>query len=178
MGATDGACAGFRQSPVQYLSLLHQILDRSGNFFHRHVWIDTVLVQKVNIICTQPPERPFHCATDMVGTAVQSGRLPFLDPETELRADFHFVTERSECPDKIPTMMNYTTLLNADSMYNTPDPQTVARLAEILDPPLRQPGAPWGRCTSCRCVRRPPYLRLQQRLRPDPASSSLRERGG
>ncbi len=23
-------------------------------------------------------------------------------------------------PDKIPTMMNYTTLLNADSMYNTP----------------------------------------------------------
>ena len=97
MGATDGACAGFRQSPVQYLSLLHQIFDRSGNFFHRHVWIDTVLVQKVNMICTQPPERPFHCATDMVGTAVQGGGLLFLDPKTELRADFHFVTERSQC---------------------------------------------------------------------------------
>ena len=97
MGATDGACTGFRQSPMQYLSLLHQILDRAGDLFHRHGRIDTVLVQEVDTVCTQPPERPFHRTTDMVGTTVQGGRLLFLDPETELRTDFYLVTERSEC---------------------------------------------------------------------------------
>ena len=97
MGATDGACAGFRQSPVQYLSLLHQILDRAGDLFHRHVRIDTVLVQEVDTVCTQPPERPFHRTADMVGSAVECGRLAFLHAEAELRTDFYLVTERGEC---------------------------------------------------------------------------------
>ena len=96
MGATDGACAGFRQSPVQYLSLLHQILDRAGDLFHRHVRIDTVLVQEVDTVCTQPPERPFHRTADMVGSAVECGRLAFLHAEAELRTDFYLVTERGE----------------------------------------------------------------------------------
>ena len=32
----------------------------------------------------------------------------------------YFGVQKNIAPDKIPTMMNYTTLLNADSMYNTP----------------------------------------------------------
>ncbi len=50
-----------------------------------------------------------------------------------IREDLLGKCAKGMTPDKIPTMMNYTTLLNADSMYNTPPCWCIYMTGLVMD---------------------------------------------
>ena len=64
--------AGFRESEVPDLSCLNKLPDSSCNIFHGHVRINAMLIEQINMICTQAPERSIHNLANMFRTAVQS----------------------------------------------------------------------------------------------------------
>lgn len=55
MSAANGTRAGFRESPMQHLTLLHQLLNRPRHLLHRNIRIDAMLIQQVDVIRTQTP---------------------------------------------------------------------------------------------------------------------------
>jgi hypothetical protein len=56
---------------MQNLSLIHQVLDRSGDVFDRHFRIDAMLIEKVYAVGPQPLERSFNDQLDMIWFAVK-----------------------------------------------------------------------------------------------------------
>ena len=47
-------CLG--QSEISDLSLLKKILDRPGDVLHRHIWIDAMLVEEIDIVGSKAPQ--------------------------------------------------------------------------------------------------------------------------
>src|SRR5688500_5577894 len=75
-----------------------QLLDRGGNFLDGHRWIDAMLIEQIDVICFQAPERAFHCAPDMLRTTVEARTNLALrrDVEAELGGDNHLTAHRCE----------------------------------------------------------------------------------
>ena len=42
--------AGFGKSPIQNLTFVHKIFDRSGNIFNRHLRVNAVLIEEIDAI--------------------------------------------------------------------------------------------------------------------------------
>ena len=97
MGAADGADAGLGQAEVAYLAHGDEFADRPGDLFDRDLGVDPVLVQQVDVIGAQPPQRPVHRAADVVRLTGQAGLAAVgVERETELGRDDHLVADRGE----------------------------------------------------------------------------------
>src|SRR5215213_2248771 len=95
MRAPDGPYPCFREAEVPDLTLLDELLHRAGDVFNGHVRVDAMLVEEVDAVGLQAPERLFGDPTDPLGPAVEA-RLRIGVLEAELRRDHDLVPERSE----------------------------------------------------------------------------------
>ena len=71
-----------------------------------------------SMICSEPVDVSKY---GVIYFGVQKNIAPAGMAVAVVRDDLLGKAAKGLTPDKIPTMMNYTTLLNADSMYNTPN---------------------------------------------------------
>jgi hypothetical protein len=67
--AADGLRPGFGQAKVPDFTLRDQVLDRAGDLFYRHVGIDSVLVEHVDRLDAEAPERSVGRLPDQLGAA-------------------------------------------------------------------------------------------------------------
>src|SRR5260370_26028789 len=100
MGAADVGYAGLGKTEKSYLALLDQITYGPGHILHRHFWIDTVLIKKVNVIGLESLERAFYGLTDILRPASCFGAdlLSVLETKTKFGADDHLVAPALERP--------------------------------------------------------------------------------
>ena len=77
--------ARFREAEMQDLSFGDQFLDRAGNVFHRHIRVDTVLIEQVDAVGPEAFERAFHRRADALRRAVHSAAAR--NVEAEFRGD-------------------------------------------------------------------------------------------
>src|ERR1700756_3346263 len=75
VGAADGLRARFREAEVFYFALLNQFLHCSRHLFDRHIQVDTVLIEQIDRIHLQSPERCLSHLPDVFWPAVQSAPL-------------------------------------------------------------------------------------------------------
>src|SRR5258708_27931768 len=100
MGAAYVGYAGVGQTEKAYLALLDQLTYRPGHLLHRHFWIDTVLIQQVNVIGLQSLERAFDGLTEILRPARCFGAdlLSVLEPKAKFGGDDHLVAPVLERP--------------------------------------------------------------------------------
>lgn len=82
---------------MQHLSLIHQLFHRTGNILDRHLRIDAMLIEKVNVVGAEALQGRFDGSLYVIRLAVQATfHLTSLgvDVEAELRRDLHAVSER------------------------------------------------------------------------------------
>ena len=80
-----------------HLAFVDQCLDGASDVFDGHVRIDAVLVQKVDGLDPEPPERALDALSNVLGTAVESTLAPIaLDLEPELGRDYHLISKRGQ----------------------------------------------------------------------------------
>jgi len=77
---------------VPHLALLNQILHRSRHIFDRHVGINAVLIEEVNVIRPEALERSLGNGLDLLRLAVQADDLAALNLETKLARDQNLMT--------------------------------------------------------------------------------------
>src|SRR5260221_6930601 len=78
------------------LALLNELFDRSCDILHRHLGVDAVLIEEVDVIRLQALQHPLGCDLDMIGTAVEAAKtLPRnrVDVPAELGGDYHLSAE-------------------------------------------------------------------------------------
>ena len=85
MRAPDGLLARFRYSEKSDLSFGHELRHVTDNFLDRHLGIDAMLIEQIDVIGLESLQRSFDRAPHML--AVQSGRLAVDNVEAELRGD-------------------------------------------------------------------------------------------
>src|SRR5688572_1986187 len=94
MRAPNGLDAGFRQTKVQYLALLDQILDRASHILDGHVGVDPVLVEQIDSVSAQAPQHAVHHPPDVIWLAVETfeslARFLIYVP-AELGGDHHLI---------------------------------------------------------------------------------------
>src|SRR5258706_3696446 len=100
MGAPDVGYTGLGKAEKAYLSLLDQITYRTGHILHRHLWIDTVLIQQVNVIGLESLERAFDGLTDILRPARCFGAhlLAVLEMKAKFGGDDYLVAPALERP--------------------------------------------------------------------------------
>ena len=77
------------------LALPDQILDRAGDFFHRHFRIDAMLVEEIDAIRLEAFERRLSDLSDALRPAVHAARRIPLQ-EAEFGGNHDLIAERSE----------------------------------------------------------------------------------
>src|SRR5688572_8029817 len=85
------------QTPVLYLALRHQVLDRAGYVFDRHFRIDTMLIEQIDAVGAESLEHAVDHAFDMIWPAVKPGASLaglLIDVPAELGGDHDPVPER------------------------------------------------------------------------------------
>ena len=76
VGFADRLRPGFGQAEVPDLALCDQVRDRAGDLFYRYVRIDSVLVEQVDRLDAEAPERSVGRLSDQLGAARRpSGRV-------------------------------------------------------------------------------------------------------
>ena len=73
MSAADRFSVCFGESKVPDLAFLDQIPHCSGNLFDWHIGIDPVLIEQVNGVNPQAPERCFGKPPDLLRSTIESG---------------------------------------------------------------------------------------------------------
>jgi hypothetical protein len=99
VGTTDRLHAGFREAEVLDLAFLDEVLHRSRHVFDRHVRVDAVLIEHIDRIDPEAPERALGDLLDVLRPAIQANPpRPALgiEFEPELGGDHHLSAERSE----------------------------------------------------------------------------------
>ena len=90
--------AGFGQTEEAHLALLDQVLDGSGNIFHRHFGIHAMLVENIDVIGPEPLEASFDGSFDMIGFAVDAAVVHArvrIDVPAKFGRDLDSVPDRS-----------------------------------------------------------------------------------
>ena len=108
----DGVCSAnslhsrFRKAKVLGLALLNQFLDRSCNVFDWNVGIDPVLIEEVDDLDPQPPQRAFDGLPD-VGRLAVDQRQPRPAAGVAAEADAQVVADHTPrltlTPPRFPT---------------------------------------------------------------------------
>ena len=70
-----------------YLAGSHQFPDRPGNVLNRHLRINAMLVEQINVFNLQAPQRSFDGFANMFRAAVGPGDLAILDTKSKLGSD-------------------------------------------------------------------------------------------
>ena len=98
VGAADGAGAGLGHPEVAHLAGLDELLDRARDVLDRDVGVDAVLVEQVDRVGAQPPQRPVDGGADVLGSAVHAAglRAVLVEVEAELGGDDDLVAHRLE----------------------------------------------------------------------------------
>src|SRR5579872_6221175 len=98
MRSADGLRSCFGEAKMLHLALFNQFLYCPGNVLNRHLWIDTVLVEKVDDVRFKPLERCLGDLLDMFRPAIEPRLLARgrIEPETELRGYRHTFAHGSE----------------------------------------------------------------------------------
>jgi hypothetical protein len=82
---------------VEHLACANQFAHRTSHILDRHVGIDAVLIQQIDPIGPQPPQRCLDHFTNVLGTAVHAVlHALWADPESELGGDHHLVAHRHQ----------------------------------------------------------------------------------
>ena len=84
VGTPDGAGACLRQSEVQHLALLYQLCHGVGHLLYGRGRVYAVLIQQVDVVGAQPPQRALNGPAHMGHAAVESRRTTLLNTESEL----------------------------------------------------------------------------------------------
>ena len=72
MRSADGRSPSLRQAEMQYLSFGDQVLDRTGHVLDRHVRIDAMLIEQVDVIGPQAQKRCVGGRANVVWPTVQT----------------------------------------------------------------------------------------------------------
>src|SRR6266536_1819997 len=77
----NGLCAGFGQTEKAHFAFAYQVRHRANCFFDRCIWINSMLIVKIDYIHTEPAQTSFACLTDVIRFAAdpakfQCGRVP------------------------------------------------------------------------------------------------------
>src|ERR1700720_318682 len=94
--ATDRLYSCFRKSEALNLSFLNQVLHRAGHVFDRHVRIDAMLIEEIDVVGLQSLERGFGHVLDVVGPAIGPALLVTLELEPKLGRNHHLITHGCE----------------------------------------------------------------------------------
>lgn len=79
---------------MAYRALLDQLLDGAGDLLDRHVGIDAMLVEQVDPVGAQPPQRVLDARTDRLRAAVEPGLAAGAEEvEAELGRDHDLVAD-------------------------------------------------------------------------------------
>src|SRR6188474_481886 len=97
VSAADVPLAGFREAEIEHLTLAYQVGHCTDDVLDRHRGIDAMLVQQVDPVGLQPPERALDPLLHTFRPAIQS-RHASLDREPELCCDDRAVTLSLERP--------------------------------------------------------------------------------
>lgn len=95
MRTAHGGGAGLGQAEVADLALGDQVAHGAGHVLDRHVRVDTVLVEQVDMVGAQALETGFGHGADVLGAAVQAG-IGARIPEAELGGDHQLVAVRRQ----------------------------------------------------------------------------------
>ena len=76
MCATDRLCTGFRKAEVFHLAFLNQLLHRARHIFDWYIGIHTMLIEQINRIDLESPERGLGDFFDALWPTVQARRPP------------------------------------------------------------------------------------------------------
>ena len=96
MGAADRLGAGFRQAEMPHFAFLDQLFHRAGDVLDRHLRIDAMLIEQIDRLDAQAPQRPLDDLSDVVGPAVEAVRSRREDREAELGGDDDLAAERRQ----------------------------------------------------------------------------------
>src|SRR5947209_11826819 len=94
--AADRLHSRFRETEVLDLALLNQLLHRARHVLNRHLRVNAVLIEQINRLDLEPPERAFDGLLDVLRLAVEAVRLCG-EIEPELGGDYYLVAEGCEC---------------------------------------------------------------------------------
>ena len=85
------------------LARLDELLDGAGHVLDRHVGVDAVLVEQVDDVGAQPPQRAVDRGADVLGPAADAALVAVVvEGEAELRRDDDLVADRRESlPDDL-----------------------------------------------------------------------------
>jgi hypothetical protein len=82
---------------VLHLAGLDELLDRAGDLLDRCLRVDPMLVEQVDRLGAEPPQRPVDRPSDRLRPARQAGLLALLvERESELRGDDDVLPEGRE----------------------------------------------------------------------------------
>ena len=96
MRATNRLHAGLGQTEMLDFAFANQIADRARDFFDRHVRIDAMLIEEIDPIGLEPPERRVSHFAYMGRPAVEACLLAVLELEAELGGDDDLLSDGSE----------------------------------------------------------------------------------
>src|SRR5690242_822519 len=85
--AANRLLSGFGQAEIAHLPLADEIGHGAHDLFDRDGAIDSVLIEEIDAIGLEAPERSLHRLTDVRWPAVHAGDLTVLEREAELRRD-------------------------------------------------------------------------------------------
>ena len=88
---------GFRQAKMAYLARNNQLFDRACDFLDGHIWVHAMLIEQIDTVCPQALQAGVRNGSDVFGPAICTGASLAgrgIDVETELRCDYHVVTNR------------------------------------------------------------------------------------
>jgi hypothetical protein len=97
VGAADGRHGGLRHAEVPDLALRNQVPDGSGDILDGNARIDTMLIEEIDPICLEPPERGLGNLSNVGRATVDAGHLfALLDFEAELGREDDLVPDRRQ----------------------------------------------------------------------------------
>src|SRR5437879_12541834 len=88
-----GAC--FRKPEMQYFPLRNEFLDRTRNVLDRHMGVNPVLIEEVDLVSPQTLQASFRSLLDVLRSTIQTEVVP--DVEATLRGHLYLVALRCEC---------------------------------------------------------------------------------
>ena len=172
--AADGLSACLRKPVVFDLTLRDQVFHRAGDFLDRHLGVNTMLVEQIDVIGLEPLQHTFRCDLHVVRTAVQAGTALAclrVDVPAELRRDDDLAGSGAKAS---PTSSSFLNGPYASAVSKSVTPRSAAARIMLILPAARLPARSHS-SGPCNHIRRPklPVLPICVFASAAPASDSL-----
>ncbi len=86
--------ARFRKPEMENFPLRNEFLDRTRNLPDRHIGVDPVLIEEVEMVSPQTPQASFRSLLDVLRSTIQTEVVT--EVEAKLRGNLYLVAERFE----------------------------------------------------------------------------------